>query len=60
MAEITASGPLLKRYRQTLNTFVTGAREFCTRRGMSYLLARNEVPIDQLISKYLRKQGLVR
>ena len=42
MAEITVSAPLLKRYKQTLAAFVDGAREFCTRRGMTYLLANNQ------------------
>ena len=42
VAEITVSGPLLKRYKQTLAAFVDAARQFCTRRGMAYLLARNE------------------
>jgi uncharacterized protein (DUF58 family) len=60
MAEITASAPLLKRYRQTLNAFVEGARQFCTRRGMNYVLASNQVPVDQLVASYLRKRGLVR
>lgn len=60
MAEITASAPLLKRYRQTLNAFVDGARQFCTRRGMNYVLASNQVPVDQLVASYLRKRGLVR
>ena len=60
MAEITASAPLLKRYRQTLNAFVDGARQFCTRRGMNYVLASNQVPVDQLVANYLRKRGLVR
>lgn len=60
VAEITVSAPLLKRYQQTLAAFVEGAREFCTRRGMPYLLANTEVPVDQLIASYLRKRGLVR
>jgi uncharacterized protein (DUF58 family) len=60
VAEITVSAPLLKRYKQTLNAFVDGAREFCTRRGMSYLLTSTETPVDQLVSSYLRKRGLVR
>lgn len=60
VAEITASAPLLARYQKTLNAFVSGAREFCHRRGMTYVLARNEVPLDQMVSKYLRKGGLVR
>jgi uncharacterized protein (DUF58 family) len=60
VAEVTISAPLLARYKQTLNAFVDGARQFCTRRGMNYLLARNDVPVDQLVSNYLRKRGLVR
>jgi uncharacterized protein (DUF58 family) len=60
VAEITVSAPLLKRYKQTLNAFVDGAREFCTRRGMSYLLTSTDTPVDQLVSSYLRKRGLVR
>jgi uncharacterized protein (DUF58 family) len=60
VAEVTISAPLLARYKQTLNSFVDGARQFCTRRGMNYLLARNDLPVDQLVSSYLRKRGLVR
>ena len=60
VAEITASAPLLKRYQKTLAAFVETAREFCARRGMNYLLANNQVPVDQLVSGYLRKRGLVR
>jgi uncharacterized protein (DUF58 family) len=60
VAEVTASAPLLARYQKTLNAFVNGAREFCTRRGITYTLVRNEVPIEQVVSKYLRIQGLVR
>jgi uncharacterized protein (DUF58 family) len=60
MAEITVSAPLLKRYKQNLAAFVDGAREFCNRRGMSYILAKNQLPVDQLVSNYLRKRGLVR
>jgi uncharacterized protein (DUF58 family) len=60
VAEITASAPLLARYQKTLSTFIGGAQDFCRRRGMAYALARNEVPVDQMVSNYLRKQGLVR
>jgi uncharacterized protein (DUF58 family) len=60
IAEITASAPLINRYKQTLAAFTSGARDFCTRRGMNYLLATNQLPVDQLVSSYLRKRGLVR
>ena len=59
-AEITASAPLLKRYNQTLNSFVQGAQEFCAKRGIHYLLANNQTPIETLVASHLRKRGLVR
>ncbi len=59
-AEITVSAPLLARYRRTLAAFVDGAKTFCNRRGMSYLLARNDLPVDQLVLSYLRARGLIR
>ncbi|MDZ4819752.1 MAG: DUF58 domain-containing protein [Planctomycetota bacterium] len=59
-AEITVSAPLLAKYKATLNAFVDEAKSYCTRRGMSYLLARNDIPVDQLVSNYLRRRGLVR
>jgi uncharacterized protein (DUF58 family) len=60
IAEITVSGPLIARYKATLGAFVSGAQEFCNRRGMNYLLANNQTPVKDLISSYLRKRGLVR
>jgi uncharacterized protein (DUF58 family) len=60
VAEITVSRPLLQRYQQTLAAFLDGAREFCTRRGMTYLMTSTQTPVDQLVSNYLRRRGLVR
>ncbi len=59
-AEITVSAPLLARYQHTLNAFTQGAREFCTRRGIQYLLANNQVPVQELVAHHLRRRGLVR
>jgi uncharacterized protein (DUF58 family) len=60
IAEITVSAPLLARYKSTLNALVSGAQEFCNRRGMNYLLANNQTPVKDLIGSYLRRRGLVR
>lgn len=60
VAEITVSRPLLERYRRTLSSFVEGAREFCNRRGITYLMANTEVPVANLVSNYLRQRGLVK
>lgn len=60
IAEITVSRPLLDRYRRTLAAFIDGAREFCTRRGIKYLMTSTETPVEQLVSHYLRQRGLVK
>jgi hypothetical protein len=60
IAEITVSAPLLARYKRTLNDFVGGAQEFCSRRGIHYLLANNQMAISELVAHHLRRRGLVR
>lgn len=60
IAEVTVSHPLLQRYQRTLAGFLENAREFCSRRGMLYMLANTETPVDQLVTRYLRERGLVR
>lgn len=59
-AEITVSAPLLARYQQTLAAFTRGAQEFCTRRGIHYMLANNQLPVADLVGQHLRRRGLVR
>ena len=60
VAEITVSGPLLKRYKQNLAAYRTALHEFCARRGVTYLFTSNQVPFDRLVLHYLRQRGLVR
>ncbi|TWT37602.1 hypothetical protein KOR34_25560 [Posidoniimonas corsicana] len=60
IAEITVSAPLLSRYKQTLAAFTAGAQEFCAKRGMAYLLANNQMPVNELMTNYMRRRGLVR
>jgi uncharacterized protein (DUF58 family) len=59
-AEITVSAPLLARYQATLSAFTRGAQEFCSRRGIHYMLAHNRTPIAELVGRHLRRRGLVR
>jgi len=60
VAEITVSGPLLRRYKQNLAAFRASIHEFCARRGVTYLFTSNQVPFDRLVLTYLRQRGLVR
>jgi uncharacterized protein (DUF58 family) len=60
VAEITVSAPLIKRYKENLNAFVGGIKEWCTQRGITYIFTSNQYPFDKLILNYLRKRGLVK
>ena len=60
IAEITISAPLLKRYKDNLNAFVGGLKEWCTQRGITYIFTNNQFPFDKLILNYLRQRGLVK
>src|SRR6202790_2315532 len=59
-AEITVSGPLLKKYKQNLAAFRGTLNDFCLRRGITYLFTSNQVPFDRLVLTYLRQRGLVK
>lgn len=59
-AEITVSAPLLRRYKENLNAFVGGLKDWCTKRGITYIFTTNQNPFDKLILNYLRERGLVK
>jgi hypothetical protein len=60
VAEVTISRPLLDKYKRTVAAFIEGARNFCSRRGMTYLMTGTDTPVETLVSNYLRRRGLVR
>ena len=60
VAEITVSRPVLDRYKRTLERFVRDVREYCTRRGITYMLADTRVSVETVVTQYLRQRGLVR
>jgi uncharacterized protein (DUF58 family) len=60
VTEITLTSYALQKYRETVQAFTESARQFCNRRGVSYVLARSDVPIESLVTDYLVKRGIVR
>jgi uncharacterized protein (DUF58 family) len=57
--EITVSRVVLKKYRQTLDQFVSQAKQFCSRRSITYLLTPSDRAVDLIVTQYLRERGLV-
>ncbi|MGF1583363.1 MAG: DUF58 domain-containing protein [Gemmataceae bacterium] len=60
VAEVTVSGPLLKRYKQNLNAYRAAIHDFCSKRGITYVFTSNQVPFEKLVLNYMRRRGLVR
>jgi len=59
-AEVTVSRPLINRYKQNLEAYCQSLKEFCSKRGMSYLFTSTDVDFEQLVLGYLRRRGLLR
>lgn len=58
--DVTISAPLLAKYKANAAAFQQASRDYCTRRGISYLFTTNQAPFDRLVLTYLRNRGLVR
>jgi len=59
-AEVTITGPLLRKYKEKLNAYCGGLRDFCVRRGMMHMTIDTNTDISVLLLDYMRKRGLLR
>jgi uncharacterized protein (DUF58 family) len=60
VAEVTISRALINRYKRNLEAYCSHLREYCTRRGVSYLFTTTETPFDQIVLSYFRRRGLLK
>jgi len=60
ITEITMNSFALRKYRETVQTFISAAKNFCSRRGITYVLAKSDTSIETLVTDYLLKRGVVR
>lgn len=59
-AEITISSALIKYYKRNLAAYCNELKDFCTRRGATYVLARSGDSVEALVLNYLRRIRLLR
>ncbi len=59
MAEVSLTSQLVKRYQANLQAYLQHVKDTCVRRGMMHLLAQTDVPVEDMVMKYLRQRGLV-
>lgn len=60
VAEVTISFELLKRYKHNLACWCAELRQFCTRRGATYVMAHSAQPTERLVVDYFQRIGLLR
>lgn len=58
--EITADYDLLTRYKQGLETWQAGLRQFCAARSMLYIPLTTAMPLDELLFAWLERQGVLK
>ena len=58
--EITVNAYVLERYKQTLQSFLSSIKSFCSRRSIAYLPVRTDQSVDDVMTRYLRQRGVVR
>ncbi|MFQ5805467.1 MAG: DUF58 domain-containing protein [Phycisphaerae bacterium] len=59
-AEVSISKLLLNKYKAMLTAYCSELKDYCTRRGITYLFTNTRVPFDTLVLSYLRQRGLLR
>jgi len=60
VAEVTISRALINRYKANLRGYCQELKDYCARRGISYLFTSTKTPFDQIVLSYFRQRGLLR
>ena len=58
-AEVSMSTALLGKYKANLEAYCQSVRAACTKRGLTYLAATTDVPVERVVLTYLRERGLL-
>lgn len=58
--EVTATAPLIAKYKQRLEVYCEDIRELCTRMGAGSIRVSSDIDMELLLVEYLRGRGLLR
>ncbi|TWU17119.1 hypothetical protein Pla52o_54570 [Novipirellula galeiformis] len=59
-AEITLNAHVLHRYKETVESFISEVKQFCSKRSIVYIPVRTDTPVETIVTRYLRERGVVR
>lgn len=59
-AEVTINAYVLEKYKETVKSFISSVKTFCSRRSIVYIPVRTDTPVETIVTRYLRERGVVR
>ncbi len=59
-AEVTVNAAVLRGYKQRLDSWCGGLRDYCIRRSIMHMIVDTGMDLDTLMLEYLRRRGLLR
>ena len=59
-AEVTINAYVLDKYKETVKSFVSSVKTFCSRRSIVYIPVQTDTPVETIVTRYLRERGVVR
>ncbi len=57
--DVTVDARLVQEFVAQRDSFLEEVRTFCARHGMAYVRATTQIPVEDLVLRYLRRAGLV-
>jgi hypothetical protein len=58
--EVTADFDLMEKYRRNLSEWRTDLQNFCGARGMHYVSAATDIPLEKLLFSWMRQHAVIR
>ncbi|TWU39060.1 hypothetical protein Q31b_41420 [Novipirellula aureliae] len=59
-SEITINAYVLRKYKETVQSFIGNVKQFCSQRSIVYVPVRTDTPVETIVTQYLRQRGVVR
>ncbi|MGC6550609.1 MAG: DUF58 domain-containing protein [Rubripirellula sp.] len=60
VSEITINQYAIDKYKSNVSEFIESLKSFCARRSIAYVPISTEMPLEHMVTNYLRQRGVVR
>lgn len=57
--EVAISNRVLRDYQAVVAEYTDGLKQYCHERGLTYMMARTDIPLNEMVLQLMRQTGLV-